>query len=273
MEKIQLHLGNAQTIEEVIAQLDRIIEWSVTHKSRIGYFAALYRKVTVKVREGILNGMFEDGPRMERLDVVFANRYLDALQAYFTHQPLSECWRVSFEQARYKRPIILQHLLIGMNAHINLDLGIAAATVAPGPEIMGLQGDFNKINSVLAALVDEVEAEINALSPWIKLLDSLSPDQVTDAIVNFSMARARDAAWEFAVLCAPLTAEQLAPVVQAKDKSVTELAWKVAKPYGWFFQLGLWVVSARESRDVRHNVAVLNEQVPQVTEAEVTPAV
>lgn len=76
----------ASTIDEVIASLDRIIEWSKRTKSRCGYFAALYRKVTCNVRDGIASGYFDDGERMERLDVIFANRYLEAFEAYYSGQ-------------------------------------------------------------------------------------------------------------------------------------------------------------------------------------------
>jgi hypothetical protein len=41
-------------------------------------------------------------------------------------------------------PRVVQHVLLGMNAHINLDLGVAAAEVAPGPAIAGLRGDFDR---------------------------------------------------------------------------------------------------------------------------------
>ena len=74
--------GLARDIDEVIAQLDDIIARSIRDGSRLGYFAALYRKVTAKVKEGIAQGRFEDGPRMERLDVTFANRYLEAMDQF-----------------------------------------------------------------------------------------------------------------------------------------------------------------------------------------------
>jgi hypothetical protein len=57
----------ARTIDEVIQQLDEIIVRSIRERSRLGFFAALYHTVTLKVREGIAAGQFEDGPRMERL--------------------------------------------------------------------------------------------------------------------------------------------------------------------------------------------------------------
>ena len=44
----------------------------------MGYFATLYRKVTIQVKKGIADNFFDDGPRMERLDVILANRYTQA---------------------------------------------------------------------------------------------------------------------------------------------------------------------------------------------------
>ena len=69
------------TIDEVITALEQIMDTCTRTGNRLGYFAALYYKVTCRVREGIRNQEFEDGARMERLDVTFANRYLQAWQA------------------------------------------------------------------------------------------------------------------------------------------------------------------------------------------------
>jgi hypothetical protein len=67
------------TIDEVISAMDGIIQRAWDEKSRTGYFAALYRRVTRAVRDGVSRGRFQNGPLMEQLDVVFASRYLDAL--------------------------------------------------------------------------------------------------------------------------------------------------------------------------------------------------
>ena len=113
---------SARTIDEVIEQLDHIIQRSRHNSSRIGFFAILYRQVTARVREGILSGRFQDGARMERLDVAFANRYLEALEQYRLGEQPSRCWLAAFQGASSWRLLVLQHLLLGMNAHINLDL-------------------------------------------------------------------------------------------------------------------------------------------------------
>lgn len=122
----------ATTIDDVIQQLTAIVEWSKQNNARMGYFAALYRKVTIQVKKGIQENYFDNGPRMERLDVIFANRYIQACYQYQTGQTPTQSWVRAFNATQHWWPIVLQHLLLGMNAHINLDLGIAAAeTVAP----------------------------------------------------------------------------------------------------------------------------------------------
>lgn len=50
----------ATTITEVVQSLDRILEWSRNNQSRLGYFAALYRAVTVNVKEKLGTGFFWD---------------------------------------------------------------------------------------------------------------------------------------------------------------------------------------------------------------------
>src|SRR5687768_12658552 len=135
----------AQTIDEVLAQLDEVIRRARQESDRLGYFATLYRNVTLKVKEGITAGLFEDGNRMERLDVTFANRYLAALDSFRCGQQSSKCWRTAFDTAATWPPIVLQHLLLGMNAHINFDLGIAAQEVAPGQALPSLRKDFDQI--------------------------------------------------------------------------------------------------------------------------------
>ena len=98
----------AETIDEVVERLTEIVDWSRSEKSRLGYFAALYRKVTVTVQEGIKDGLFDDGDRMERSDVIFANRYLDAFEAHRVGKPTSDSWAYAFRAADQWWPIVLQ---------------------------------------------------------------------------------------------------------------------------------------------------------------------
>lgn len=244
------------TINEVTTQLTAIIDRSRQEQSRLGYFAALYRLVTLNVKAGIQAGRFEDGARMEQFVVTFASRYLNALEAYQQGQPISECWRVAFEAAGAWRPLILQHLLLGMNAHINYDLGIAAATVAPGAKLAALEHDFNEINQILAGLVKHVQTAIGGLSPWLWLLDKIS-GRADEVIINFSMQRARDQAWELAQRLAPLPAAQWATECSGLERRITVLGRLIQHP-GWWLSLRLLVIRLRESSDVRAVIEALS---------------
>src|SRR5690606_36496574 len=141
-----------KTINDVLATLDNIIQETEENNDTLGYFAVLYNRVTLKVKEEIEAGYFEDAERMEKLDVIFAKRYIDAYYDYRSGRPVTRCWDKAFKLSTDFWPVTLQHLLIGMNAHINLDLGIVAAEVCKGGKIEDLRTDFYKINEILSSL-------------------------------------------------------------------------------------------------------------------------
>jgi len=245
----------ANTIDDVIHALDGIIEQAWNEKSRLGYFAALYRRVTQAVKEGIAQGKFDNGPLMERLDVNFASRYLDALQQFRSGQTPTRSWLVAFQAASRWRPLVVQHLLAGINAHINLDLGIAAAVTAPGKQLPGLQTDFNQINDVLAGLLGTVEKEMAAISPLLGLLETFSLKTDT-VIINFSLDKAREFAWNHAVQMASLSPAELQAAIQELDGEVEELGRLVVSPPG-LIQMPLLLIRLFESSDVRSVLEVL----------------
>ena len=248
---------NLQTIDEVLAELDQIIYQAREARDRLGYFAVLYRNVTLKVKEGIAAGLFEDGPRMERLDVTFASRYLTALASFRQGQPLSKCWLVCFQLAGKWRPIILQQLLTGMNAHINFDLGIAAQSVAPGAQLDSLKNDFDVINGILGGMIVKVRSDVEAVSPWIKFLDRIDPPG-EDALINFSLGKARASAWLVANMVNTTPPEHLARKLSILDDGVAILGSLIGTPRTWLLSAGLLVIRLRESSDVPHVIDILS---------------
>ena len=249
----------ARTIDEVILALTGIIKVCTDEKSRLGYFPALYRRVTERVKDGIGAGRFEDGGRMERLDVTFANRYLDAWECWRGGLPVTASWRVAFGAGSRWQPVILQHLLSGMNAHINLDLAIAAAETCPGPEIQGLNNDFDKINQLLSELVNPVEQELAEVSPWIGLIETFGGHE-EDRVLNFSMEAARDLAWTNAVRLAPLQESGLESerdlAIQDMDCVVEGLGRLIVHP-GPMLRTGLLLVRMREESNAPKVIAAL----------------
>ena len=259
--------AKVDTIEGVLEALDTVIAQALERGSRVGYFAAIYRKVTARIAEGIAAGFFDDGERMERFDVTFANRYLAALDSdEHGDMPLTRSWELALRAATAARPLILQHLLVAINAHVNLDLGIAAAVTAPGGTIFELRRDFDRINEILASMIADVEHDLAEVSPWIGLLDRIG-GRHDEEVIRFSIEVARTEAWRFAVELAPLVRDQWAGPIRARDVRVAHVAQAVLKP-GWL-TAGLLVIRARESNDVRHNIEVLNRvQAPDLRSVE-----
>src|SRR5712691_2212257 len=247
-----------QTIDEVIAELDQIILRARNERSRLGFFATLYRNVTIQVKAGIAAGAFADGARMEKLDVTFANGYLAALDAFRNGKPLRNCWLVSFRLAAKWPPIILQHLLTGMNAHINFDLGIAAQAVAPGAELASLEHDFNRINDILGAMVAKVRTDVEEVSPWINFLDRLAPS-AENKFINFSLDKARASAWLVANIVNSTPPEQLARRLSILDDGVAILGSLIGSPNEWLVSLGLHVIRLRESNDIPRVIDLLSQ--------------
>ncbi|MDP4221568.1 MAG: DUF5995 family protein, partial [Bacteroidota bacterium] len=183
-----------QTIDEVIARMDAIIAHSIETGSRLGYFAALYRRVTIQVRKNIVDGKFANPELLAKLAVTFAGRYFTAYDLYNENKIPTAPWEVAFGASKRRYPIILQHLLLGMNAHINLDLAIASAETSPGIDILGLKTDFMQINALLAAQIPLVLKAINKCSPFIGLVSFFYKD-TEEKVTHFSLEIARAYSW------------------------------------------------------------------------------
>ncbi len=188
----------ARSIDEVILELDIIIQKSIIENNKCGLFAALYKKVTESVRKGIINNRFQDGARMEVLDVVFANRYLEAYKEHIENRKVTNAWQVTFEAAQKNNMLIIQHLLAGMNAHISLDLGIATAHVAKQKQIKDLEHDFNEINILLGNLIEGVQDALSGVSPVLSTLDWVA-GKMDEKLARFNLELFRKRAWDIAV--------------------------------------------------------------------------
>jgi hypothetical protein len=208
------------------------------------------------VQRGIVNGRFQDGTRMARLDVVFANRYLDAIEAYHAGRPLSRSWRVAFDAASTWPPLVLQHLMLGMNAHIMLDLGVAAAETAPGRALPALERDFAEINRLLGEMVDDVQRRIASVSPWMHVLDTVGL-RTDESLCGYCLTKARDVSWGVAERLAPLGGAEREREIALLDAAATALSVPIRAP-GPMARAALLGVRLRESADVSQVIDALD---------------
>lgn len=247
----------AESIDEVISYLDHIINWSKERHSRVGYFASLYKRMTVSVKNGIANGLFENPARMELLDVIFANRYLQAWEAYHNKKNCSSAWAMAFDACTNSRLIVLQHLLLGINTHINLDLGIAAAETASGKNIFDLKADFEKINDIIAELNDVVQEDLIQVFPPLKFLIGIARHR-REQVLEFSINSARKASWANAVALSVANTGDRDNYISKMDKTVVLLANRICNP-GFAMQFALRPIRALENQKTVEIVEMLND--------------
>lgn len=256
-------LTPATSLDDVVTAIDSVIDWSIENESRLGYFAALYKRITVAVRTAVAHGVFDDGPRMERLDVAFANRYFDALNGRFHPDRFprpTRSWRVTFDAADSEDPIILQHMFAGVSAHICLDLGIAAHAVAPPRRLPELMADFNRINAVLASQMDGLVADLNELSPALADVYAVFMDHQI-VLINEAVRTFRDDAWRFATFLAAQPAFTRPVSIRIRDQRIARQGRLIFEPPGvlGLIDWALETIAAQESWDVAKNIRVLDE--------------
>jgi hypothetical protein len=255
------------TIDEVIAELESIMDACEQSGSSLGYFTALYHKVTCRVRDGIANNEFGDGERVERLDVTFANRYIEAWHQYQSGKAPTASWMVSFDARRKRRTLVLQHLLLGINAHINLDLGIAAAEVAR-EDISEIRKDFAAINGILAMLTGDVMNVLRRVSPLLSLL-GLHQSRYNSILIQFSISNARDGAWCFAEELFN-EKDSFTQIIEARDKSISDLAKGLVSATG-LLRVTLWVIRLFEWHKPARIIRELRSTTPAVIKTKKAP--
>lgn len=244
-----------KSIDDVIEVLGNIIRETEDNNDTAGYFAAMYRKVTIKVKEGIINNQFEDGPRMEQLDIIFASRYINAYYGWKKNERVTIFWKKAFDISAIYWPIVFEHLLMGMNAHINLDLGIAAAELSKNKNIYELQNDFNKINDILSALVMEVQNNLAEIWPRLKWILQRT-GKVDDFMSDFSMQLARDGAWKFAVRLSEMTDWDMEKLITERDLHVAQKV-NILKKAGIIPKLVFAIIRIGELGTVKQKIAKL----------------
>jgi Family of unknown function (DUF5995) len=152
-------------VEDLVRHMERLEEELAAETSPARFFLGTYLHTTRAVAAAIDAGGFEDPAWVERWDVVFAGYYLDALEAHRRDPAAAPpTWRRAFAADPALPPEA--HVLLGMNAHINVDLPQALVAVI-GPEeftdgeLLGRRRrDHERIDGILA---ERVSAEDVAL--------------------------------------------------------------------------------------------------------------
>lgn len=189
-----------------------------------GYFPALYSRVTARIGDSIDAGAFADGPALDRFATRFASHYLVAAG---DRQGCPRCWQASWNVCRDPRLLIVQHLLLGINAHVNFDLSLAVVEVADERgDLQSMRRDFDAVNDVLMSTYVDVIKDLDRVSRWVNSAARLGGGRA----FNFSLKVARARAWEAASTMYALPPDARRIYAGELDRLVGALAFLITRP-------------------------------------------
>ena len=180
--------------------------WEQTSDRR-AVFLSCYAMMTANMLAAIEAGEFNDPPWVKQLLEHFADFYFHAVEAYTldkTKTPVA--WDIAFETIDRPHIMALQHLLLGVNAHINNDLIYALGDMLE-PDWAGLDAeqrglrhaDHNKVNQVITETIDAVQDQIlDRYSPMMEVVDEVF-GRLDEWVAAKMIAGWRDDVWEKAV--------------------------------------------------------------------------
>jgi hypothetical protein len=210
-------------LDETIEQL-RADALAATDAS--GHFPALYARVTDRIRHAADAGEFHDAVGMREFARGFAEWYLRARTGT---GPVPGSWRAAFDVAGDSHLLIVQHLLLGVNAHVNHDLGHVVVELADHRQlgsVAPLRRDFEAVNSVLEATMPTVLRDLGRASRWVNLAAAWGADRW----FHFSLEHARRQAWQFAERTHPLDEAGRRRATAELDEMVRVLAHLLTRP-------------------------------------------
>jgi hypothetical protein len=187
--------------------LEVIKQWEDQSDQR-AIFLNCYAMMTRNMLSAIEQQEFKDPAWVDRLLHRFADYYFIALDAY-EHNPSTAppVWQVTHDITQTEDRLVLQKLLLGVNAHINYDLVFTLVELLE-PEWAELSetrraeryADHCYVNEVIGRTIDAVQDTV--LEPAMPVMDIV--DKLLGPLDEMMLSRLitnwRDRVWNYAIL-------------------------------------------------------------------------
>jgi hypothetical protein len=202
-------LDAAESVGEVLTKLGHCIETARAENTADGYFPLIYSWETRDIAAAAEAFDAPDG--MRRMIAAFADRYFTAREQFRAGQATTKTWDLAFRAARSSSALVVQHLLLAMNAHINVDLPIVAAETGIA------LADYTRVDTILEQGISRIQGALNRTTILLRLLDLVGGD-FDEMFAAWSLKAARRHAFELAsrLRAAPET-ERPALIAQADE--------------------------------------------------------
>jgi hypothetical protein len=169
-------------------------------------FLQCYTMMSANMLDALKAQRFQDNAWVERLLHRFADYYFDALACYDCGEEVPLVWQNVHEAAAHNKLHVLQHLLLGVNAHINYDLVLTLEEILRD-EWFDLSEEMRKkryqdhcmVNTIIAETIDKVQDDvIEEYSPIMDLVDKVFGRQDERIFISL-ISSWREHVWENAL--------------------------------------------------------------------------
>src|SRR3989344_5807842 len=144
-----------------------------------------------------------------------------------------------------------------MNVHINLDLGVTAATEAEHISLVDLKTDFMRVNTILFSLTHEMQSNLGKASRLFFLASWLGRRN-DELLINFSIKKARDFSWVTANrIWNAHGSHEKESVRLSTDKAVALIGGEFRQPKGWLLRSTIRLIRRFEEKDVAEIIRIL----------------
>lgn len=189
-----------RTVDDVLEGLLWLERAFSRASDRRGVFVSAYVITTRTIGAGIVGGAFLQKRVVERYVVTFANAYRQALADHQAERRdrVPGAWLQAFDATGDRGVSAFQHLLLGINAHVNHDLPYAVLGGGLDTTCDRCYRDHQLINDALRFATPMVRQRIvSVYQPRLRWASWLYGKAV-DAAVSSMFERARQHSWQLA---------------------------------------------------------------------------
>lgn len=191
----------------VFHQMDNLLAAWEPRGDRRMIFLECYKMMTGNILQATASGYFEDNLWVRSLMERFASYYFSALQAYDGGTSPTRPWQIAFKTCLRQETHVLQHLLLGLNAHINYDLVFALCDVlsAEWPDLSPEQRqrryrDHTRVNEIIHQTINAVQDQVvDRFEPIFGVVDFLL-GPLDEWMTTLFISRWREEVWQHAAL-------------------------------------------------------------------------
>lgn len=154
-----------KNVNEALTALETVAERLRQDGDARAAFPDIYSIITRKVAEQVnrKDGIFKEPQWISRLAGRFCERYLETLRWSLEQRPQDcDAWSAAYACSPLARSIPLQHVLLGLSAHINFDLAFGIHETIhefgheASPEMIArYKHDHDQVNALLLASIPE----------------------------------------------------------------------------------------------------------------------